>query len=201
MNAFLTPVGFNQYCDVVPSQPLAVKISSFQGYLNTNKVTLNWTIAENEMVSQFDVERSTDGTYFSTAAMVFGSDKTGSENYQFAQPMNTDVIYYRLKMIDKNNKLTYSKVLVFKTSTSRDFSLKVLNNPVTDKLSVSFETNNSGPVTISLLDMAGRQVMQQKLNSFKGSNMISIPLPVLHSGMYVVDLFDGTTHNATKFIK
>jgi hypothetical protein len=115
--------------------------------------------------------------------------------------MNTDVIYYRLKMIDKNNKLTYSKVLVFKTSATRDFGLKVLNNPVTDKLSVSFETSNSGPVTISLLDMMGRQVMQQKLNSFKGSNMISIPLPALHSGMYVVDLFDGTTHNAAKFIK
>lgn len=201
MNAFLTPVAPNGYCEVIPSQPLDINLVNFQGFLNTNKVTLNWTVLANEHVMQFEVERSNDGNYFSTAAFVFGTEKAGTDNYQFAQPMNGEVVYYRLKMTDKSNVVTYSKVLVFKNTTKSEFTLKVLNNPVTDKLTISFESATQGNATLRVLDMSGRQVMIQKLGSYKGTNTISLPLPVLNNGMYVVDLFNGTNHYTARFIK
>jgi len=53
------------------SAPLAVKLTSFSGNLNSNKVTLNWAVALNETTDRFEVERSIDGVNFTTAALVF----------------------------------------------------------------------------------------------------------------------------------
>jgi hypothetical protein len=42
--------------------PLPVHLMSFQGNMNkNNKVTLNWTVADNESANSFEVERSTNG--------------------------------------------------------------------------------------------------------------------------------------------
>lgn len=201
MNAFLTPVAPNSFCETIPTQPLDINLVNFQGYLNTNKVTLNWSVLNNDHVQQFELERSTDGNNFQVAAMIFNTDKTGTENYQFGQPMNGDKVYYRLKLTDKSFVVTYSKVLVFKNTIGRDFDLKVLNNPVTDKLTISFQSNTTGTLNLRLLDMNGREVMVQKITSYKGINTMSLPLPALKSGMYIVDLFDGNNHNTAKFIK
>jgi hypothetical protein len=186
---------------VIPSQPLDINLVNFQGFLNTNKVTLSWTVLANEHVRDFEIERSTDGAEFTTAAFVFSSEKAGTENYQFAQPMNSDVVYYRLKLTDKSNVVTYSKLLVFRSTTKNELTLKVLNNPVTDKLTISFESATQATVSLRVLDMTGRQVMTQKLNTYKGTNTMSMPLPVLNNGMYVIDLFDGTNHYTAKFVK
>lgn len=202
MNAFLTPVAPNAFCETNPNNLLPVKLTSFQGYVNDNKVNLNWTVAENEFANQFEVEKSLDGSDFSTAALVFGTDKAGNESYQFAHATTADVIYYRLKMIDNAEKFTYSKVLMFKTTNARAFDLKILNNPVvSDKLTLGFENNQAGQVIVTVRDISGRQVIQHKVTAVKGSNMISLQLPVINNGVYVVDLFNGTLHNTAKFIK
>ncbi len=51
-------------------------------------------------------------------------------------------------------------------------------------------------------DMSGRVVVQQKINSSKGINMLSIPVLVaVKSGTYIVGLSDGSTRYSGKFIK
>ena len=201
MNAFLTPVAPNAYCETIPEEVLAVKLQSFNGQLENNRVTLNWNIADNQLADKFEIERSNDGTSFSTAGLVFATDNSGIQAYQFPQLMNGDVVYYRLKMIEKTGVTGYSKVLVFRNLITRNNNLKILNNPATDKITLNFDIPNGGLTTISVTDLTGRQVLQQRIKSTKGINQVSIPLPSLKNGMYVVDVFDGTTHMGAKFIK
>jgi hypothetical protein len=183
------------------AQPSDINLRSFQGYLDNNKVTVNWTVISNENVQQFELERSSNGVEFTNAALVFNTERNGTENYQFAQPMNGDRVYYRLKMTDKSQVVTYSKVLVFKTTTFTNFDLRVLNSTVSDKLTFSVDSPVTGPVSVRVLDLAGSQLMVQKLNIYKGTNTMSISMPSLKSGIYLIDLFDGNNHNTAKFIK
>jgi hypothetical protein len=202
LNAFLTPVAPNSFCETMPDVPLVVKMTGFSGYLTNTKVTLNWSVAENELVNQFQVERSVDGQEFSTAAFVFNTENNGNENYAYFENMPASKTYYRIKMTDKNNVVTYSKVLVFELSAIVNNDLKLLNNPVQDKLNFRYETATNSTIEVKVIDLTGRPVYQQKLTTSKGTNMMSLSVPsTLTKGMYVVEVIEGATHKTAKFIK
>ena len=118
---------------------LPVKLIGFAGSLNNNKISLQWAVAENENNDHFEVEKSTDGNDFITAAVVMASEKSGTESYSLSETMKSEKIYYRLRMFDKNKVVTFSKTIMLENKTVTSGSgLKVVNNPAVDKLSLSF---------------------------------------------------------------
>lgn len=201
MNAFLTPIAPTAYCGNAPST-LPVKLVNFQGNLNNNKVTLQWTVADNEIADQFELQRSTNGTDFSVAAVVMGSEKVGTEFYQYPETMTSDKVFYRLKMTDKSGVINYSKILAFQATRLNNGQVKIINNPVNDKLTLSFESSSSQTLQLRVLDMSGRIMQEQLLMCAKGNNVISISLPdQLNRGMYLVSLSDGDARMSAKFVK
>jgi hypothetical protein len=183
---------------------LPVKLISFQGNLNNNKIILKWTVGENENTERFEVERSFDGTNFTTIGLVFASEKMGTENYMFYENINnTGKVYYRLEMIDKNQKADYSKTLVFQvTSNEEKNKLIIINNPVTDKLTCSFQSATKEKAEFKVYDITGRIWIRQSFNIYEGSNLLSLPLPSSFStGIYIVELANATEHYSVKFMK
>ena len=59
--------------------------------------------------------------------------------------------YYRLKMIDIDDKFEYSRVIALRREFSESLKLKVYPNPVGDYLMVSFPTIESA-TTLSVVD-------------------------------------------------
>jgi len=92
-----------------------VKVISFKGDIDKQKVLLNWVVSENEKADQFEVEKSFDGKNFLMAALVFGTDKSDSDNYQFYEKISGQKMYYRIKIIEKNRQATYSSVIEIKS--------------------------------------------------------------------------------------
>lgn len=182
---------------------LSVNLVSFQGNQNRNDITLNWVVDKNETADRFEVEKSTDGKDFTTAGSVFSSEKAGQENYIFSEKTPiTGKIIYRLKIFDKNGKSGYSKILVFESSSFTNNPFKIINNPVQDRLTVSFQSDSNQPAYLKVIDMTGRVVQQQTISINKGSNIISFSLSsTFNKGIYIVDLFDGTKHYTSKFVK
>lgn len=201
-----TPAGcFDQVISISNAlSPLPVNLISFQGNMNkSNKVTLTWVVADNETVNRFEVERSVNGKDFTTAGIVFGSEKFGTETYMFFETVNnTDKVMYRLKMIDKGNDIEYSKILVFQSKNGASNTIKIIGNPVNDKLTFSYSSSATQVVDVKVYDMSGRMVMANKVNSMEGNNLISLPLKsTFKSGMYVVEVNNGTDRQTTKFVK
>ena len=203
----ITPVGGTfSVSAFIPNSvcgPLPVKLTSFQGNLNNNKVFLNWTVASNETTDHFEVERSTDGNNFSTAALVFSTDKSGDESYQYSELMSAEKVFYRLRMTDKSQDVAYSKVLVFQSAAATaNNEIRIMSNPVNDKLSFSFQSNKDQQVEMKVIDIMGRTMMKQNMNAYQGTNVVSMPLnSAFQSGLYIVDLTAGAEHFSTKFVK
>jgi hypothetical protein len=91
------------------------RLVSFNASLSNNRVILNWVIAENKAADKFEIEKSTDGKNFSMAALIFGTEEIDTANYQFYEKATGKKIYYRLKVIDKNNTVSYSNVLTIES--------------------------------------------------------------------------------------
>ena len=54
---------------------------------------------------------SLDGKNFSTAAIVFGTDKSETEEYQFFEKASKPKSVYRIKLINKQRQVAYSKII------------------------------------------------------------------------------------------
>jgi len=183
---------------------LPVHLISFQGNLNkNNKVTLNWTVADNEIANNFEVERSFNGIDFTTVGVVLASEKMGTENYLFYETTSgTDKVMYRLKMIDKNHVANYSRILLFQLKSTIANNIKIIGNPVNDKLTFSYTSFAPQSVDVKVYDMSGKVVLKNKVTSLEGSNVISLPLsPTFKTGMYIVEVNNGTELQTSKFIK
>jgi len=182
---------------------LPVELMSFAGSLNNNKVNLQWAVAENQHNDHFEVEKSTDGKEFTTAAIVMASSKPGTESYVINETMKSEKVYYRLRMFDNNKVVTFSKTLLFENKTITTGSgLKIVNNPAVDKLSLSFASTNNQPVEIKIYDLAGKMQMNQKINVYTGNNFVSLPLiSSFKTGMYAVEISNGSERQTAKFVK
>ncbi len=183
---------------------LPVEITSFNGNRDLNEsLTLGWTVANNQLVSHFEVERSIDGGDFKTVALVMTSEKNGDENYMFKDRVNNaQDIMYRLKMFDNRNEISFSKTLVFRSAGGSGNELTILGNPVRDKLTFSYQAGPASLVHVVLYDMNGKNVRYEKLVNREGENIISLSLnPSLKPGMYVLEINNGTDRQVKKFIK
>ena len=182
---------------------LPIHLISFQGNLNkNNKITLNWTIADNETAYSFEIERSTNGRDFTTVGVVFASEKFGTENYIFFETVNYDRVMYRLKMIDKAHDIDYSRILIFQPKSLTSTEIKVYGNPVKDKLTFSYSSNAAQVINVKVYDLIGKTLISQKVNSSEGTNTLSLSLNSdFKAGIYVVEVSNGADRQIAKFVK
>jgi len=181
---------------------LSIKLVYFQGTLENNKVALKWRVEQNEEVDRFEIERSEDGINFVTAGIVFPSAKSDAENYSYNESIKTYKAYYRLKMYDKNQMTKYSSAVVLQNSNVKGGSLTIVNNPATDKLTLSYSSARNQSLEIKIYDLAGRMQMNQKTNVYQGSNLISLTLnSAFRTGAYVVEVRNASERQTAKFVK
>jgi hypothetical protein len=193
----ILPVG--NYWSVLP-----VQLVSFQGNVNSkNKVSLQWRIENNRTVDQFEVQRSHDGREFKTVGIVFASEKSDIEDYMFYETISSfEKVMYRLKMIDKNNTISYSKTLAFQNKAVTTSTIKIFNNPVADQLTFNYTAFASRVIDIKVYDMSGRLMLSNKVTSLEGNNMISFPLAsTFKPSMYLVEVNNGFDIQTAKFLK
>ena len=93
------------------TEPQAAKLLSFKGKVQEQKILLQWSVDENETADQFEVQKSTDGKHFQMAALAFGSEKKGICQYEFYEKVGNQKVLYRIKLINKDQKMIYSQVV------------------------------------------------------------------------------------------
>jgi hypothetical protein len=180
---------------------LPVKLISFQGSMDNDRVALKWDVTENNNAQRFEIERSFNGSDFSVVGTVRATGRSGRESYNFDNDINGNVkVMYRLKIIDYNNNAGYSRILVFQRDNTNN--IKVMNNPVNDKITFSYISAYNQSVYVKVYDMTGRLHMNFRINVYPGLNVINFPLaPTIKNGLYVVDVNDGTQRHISKTAK
>ena len=88
------------------------KIISFNSIINKKRVSLNWIVTGNQDIDQFEVERSTDGKKFQVVALIFGTEKSGMDNYYFFEKLKKSKTYYRVRTIAKDGSVNYSQIII-----------------------------------------------------------------------------------------
>lgn len=110
-----------------------LKLIYFLGSMNDNRLMLKWNVSNNELITLFEVKKSSDGKNFTTGAFVFASEKKGNETYFFPDILpDREKVYYRLKIVANNKKVKYSKVLTFELPSTEKNSVAAIKYEASD---------------------------------------------------------------------
>lgn len=173
---------------------LPVKISSFTAVKNGKSALLEWKTTEETNSASFVVERSADGSNFSSKGTVAAVGQAASYQFTDVSPLAGDN-YYRLKQVDKDGKSSYSKVL--KLNFGKDALVKLSPNPASSYLHVNLE-NIGSALTVTLLDANGRSVKQAILA--QGTSSADISLTGIGRGIYTVRMVSQSGVQTQKIV-
>ena len=185
--------------------PLAVKLLSFSGTLKNNFSTLIW-VTESELNNDyFDVERSDDGVSFYKRGSVKGSGTSAiTKRYQFDDNLNTNspVVYYRLRIVDLDGKVSYSKIIALRLKGIANDQFSVYPNPFMDNLKISFNVSEDANAQYRIISFDGKEMIVRKVFLQKGTNIVvAKDLSRLASGNYILEINTGTEKYIKKIIK
>lgn len=185
---------------------LPVKNFELAASLSNNTVALNWKTSGEENTSRFYAERSTDNSNFiSVGTLAAAGSSTSEKTYNLQDDINgvnSTVIYYRIRLVDVNGKVTYSNTVAVRIQGIE--SVKVFPNPFIETVNASFYSNVKTTAVLRLTDMNGRMIAQTSCNVVKGNNQASISnLKNIPAGIYLLQLKDnnGTINITQKLLK
>lgn len=185
---------------IFTSATLPVSLTEFKAKAVSNKAVLTWSTASEINNSGFEIEKSLDGTDFSKIDFVKGS---GNSNillsYISIDDNFTQTAFYRLKQIDFDGKIEYSRIV--QLEKSKTGTIKIYPNPIVNNATLNIEvvTDNKEAVNVTLVDISGRIIFQNKFDAT--SNLINIPTQDLARGLYFVKVQNGLNVNIQKIIK
>lgn len=182
--------------------PLPLKLTQFNSLVQNGKAVIKWTVDENETGDRFELERSRDGRFFSTAAMIFTSETAGIAHYSHQENLASGVMYYRLRLVNKDGTRTLSAIIRLSNGAETSHGIRILTNPVINDLQADITASKEGLYTIRIYSMNGVQVLTANRSLQPGSNLVRIALnTTLIKGAYLLEISNGSDRATAKFIR
>jgi len=171
----------------VASNPLPVSLIAFTGKKLEHTNLLEWKVTNETQFARYEVERSSDLKNFERIASVTAksNEKSAVTNYDYAdrtpQSVNSQTMYYRLKMVDIEGSYAYSRLI----RISRDVIVPpgVHPNPALEVINIRVDITLLNAAA-KIYDLGGRLV--QTIWITKSDQQAS--LKNVASGLYIIKL-------------
>jgi hypothetical protein len=179
------------------SGSLPVSLTDFKGlYRDNGKVELSWVTNFEQNSDRFDVERSLDGEDWKTVGTVKAQGNSGNKtNYEFIDDAGRDRankkdLYYRLKQVDKDGKVSVSRILVVRVYNTRTLKMvSVTPNPAKNDINVNVQLNENAMVSMKVMNANGAAVITKIVKVNAGSNTFILDgSSNLKPGMYLLEV-------------
>jgi hypothetical protein len=187
----------------IPVNPLPINLISFDAAkLPDSKASINWELADyTSAAAKFEVQRANADKSFYAIATVSGSETNRLYSYiDFG--LKNGINYYRLKMIDENGKVTYSRTVAVMNGVNGLLLTSLIPTMVTHSAMLTIASSGWQKLDLVITDIQGRVV--EKLNHTIGAGNTSIQLSTdrLAAGIYQLTgmTAEGKT-NTIRFIR
>ena len=181
---------------------LPVNLLGFTAQLVNDKVWLAWSTSQEANVSHYSIERSYDNKTFDQAALIFTADNPAAvNNYSYKDPIKNvtgSLIYYRLKMVDKDGKYKYSEVRTIRIGAgSESAKIATYPNPVVNELHISLPPDwQNKTLNGQLLSINGSII-----KTFNIKQAVTIVMSDVPVGTYYIKVMNGNEISIQTIVK
>jgi hypothetical protein len=186
-------------------RPLPLQLISFTAKktINNKDVLTEWATASEFNINRFEIEVArSQQEYLRNEFIKIGVvNSTGNSSveqrysYTDAEENKSGIRYYRLKIIEKDSKFSYTAIRPVLFANDKIWTIQP--NPSAGLFYLGMQAGNGQLITINVTDMSGRVVQQQQLISSGFVQKISINLESSRfaTGFY---LLEATTERGVK---
>ena len=180
--------------------PLPVTLIDFSANLQQDRsVLLKWQTTAEPNFAAFIVEKSIDGANFNPIGQLDskGSVSNGATYTDIDGQPNPGINYYRLKILDRDGKFTYSKVVSVNVPALITF--RVTPNPAHDLLFIQSKGITEKAI-FEITSMTGQKLITRQI-TLSGNDNISVDINRLPKGVYNLSIRSNKQSIVKQFVK
>ncbi len=179
--------------------PLPVSLINFVAVKADNAVQVKWTTTMEANSDYFDVQKSTDGTNWSTIGRVEAAGNSSQLiNYTFN---DINVVngwqFYRLIQADLDGTQTTTKVVAINVNNDSKITLGLSPNPASNLLTINPNASESVDISFKIYDASGKLLVEGSENAM----LVNIDITNLSAGVYLTEVNVNGTINFIRFLK
>ena len=172
-----------------PPTVLPLSFINVTAYQENTAINIEWKVENESSIRQYEVERSADGNSY-TKVNTMAAKNTPASDYSWPdENAAKGYNYYRIKSIDINGKIEYSKVVKVFIGTTKQ-TITVYPNPVKDGIiHMQLLNQPSGVYEVRLFNNAGQVISLKHILHTEGSSTetLLINKEVVH-GIYQLEI-------------
>jgi hypothetical protein len=192
----VTPA-INAYFDdisLTKASVLPLTLVSFKGESETAYNNLAWSTSQETNTAYFAVQRSSTGNDWKEIARINAAGNSNSVlNYNFKDEAPASLSYYRLKMVDIDEKHAYSHVIKLDKAKDGQQEVNIFPNPSSDVLNIRLSI--AEPLQLQVLNYTGQLTKQEQLSA---QNNHVIDISQLQPGFYILHLMNSKGKKITQ---
>lgn len=165
------------------SGSLPVTLLSLSARAHPGYNEIRWQAAREADLQEYSVEYSRNGNDWTQAGTLAPAASNTDPSYYFKHPINiSGTLYYRLKMVDLDGSVTYSKLVSVETNPDKGRELQLYPSINTNgQLQVQL---NEPFATLQVFNMQGKQLLARDLQQQTG--VIKLNISNFSKGMYTI---------------
>jgi Secretion system C-terminal sorting domain len=173
----------------VSSGAFPIELKSFTGKTDGSANMLYWETLTERNVAWHVVERSLDNAKWAEVGRLEGQQESSNlKKYELADHQPLAKAYYRLRSVDLDGSENVSDAILL-TRKGAGFGIEAAYpSPTSSALTVQFTALREETVTIRLVDLMGRVVLEQQFEATDGLNEVPLQIGALQTGVYNVTI-------------
>ncbi|MBC8033821.1 MAG: T9SS type A sorting domain-containing protein [Chitinophagaceae bacterium] len=186
------------HCVVLPLQLVA-----FHGKKEKDKVRLTWKVANENDAAVYIIEKGNSASSFQTIGLIDAKNNGSNGEYWFVDETKSLSAsgFYRIKMVDNANVVTYSNIITM-IQSKQSGGFTIAPNPVSGSLRLQFTSGAEEGARIRIYSMSGQKLFELSRRFSKGPQTVTInQVENLSPGAYVLEIQTSTGRERKTFIK
>jgi autotransporter-associated beta strand protein len=183
--------------------PVPVELTYFDVTPKEKQNLLTWETASELNNHFFEVQRSINGSDFTSIDVVYGNGTTQEiSNYSFSDydigPYQMSY-FYRLMQVDYDGTYSYSPIVVANRKIRTNTHLSANPNPISNEWSLNLSNGFNGDLFVDIFTQEGINIFHEKCQFEEGILILeNFDLP---DGMFYAKVFIGEQVVVTKVVK
>ena len=184
--------------------PLTVNFTSIKAVAQNNDIAVEWKVASQLNIANYEVEKSTNGRSFTRATVQVATGvNNATATYNWLDVNVANVInYYRIKALDINGKVSYSPIVKVTTAKLAS-SFTISPNPVKgNSVNLVLSKQPAGEYVVNLSNATGQTIYSNKFQHAGGNVIKTFNLSNgIVNGVYQLQIVSpNNTRNTQKLI-
>lgn len=182
---------------------LPVSLVEFSAKGQKKQMELSWTTATEMNNKGFEIQKSEDGKSFETIAFQEGKGTTQTPQFYTFSDKDVEtntVYYYRLKQLDLDGTITFSKIEV-SILKDENVVINISPQPVQSQATISLIGTRELQAKLIVYNAIGQKVWEQAIEVVARQQDIILETATWQSGMYHVVIESKENRKMIKMIK